>query len=157
MKKILLFSVLIISCTALAASTYAANYVPKYTLTVNNKTIPSDSDIPAPYKANDGTVMVPLRTTSEALGYKVLWLPEKEEVRIEDNIQSVTLHNNSSKMIAIGKLKIINLSGESTLDSPVTKNNGCLYAPAHMFEKFFNDVVITKQAVSISAQVSYLN
>jgi len=124
----------------------------EYVLSVNGKTIDT-SDIPKGVYYEGETLMVPLRKTAENLGYEVSWLPDEKEIKVEDGIQYAVMHNGSADVNWTGKLKIINLTHESTLLENAVITDGCTYVPAAFFEDFFNTVDVKENTVSISPVV----
>ncbi|AEG60903.1 copper amine oxidase N-terminal domain-containing protein [Desulforamulus ruminis] len=62
--------------------TAPAESVPTMDIVVNDQII----DAPAPYVKEDGTVMVPMRTIAEALGFEVTWNSEKQGVLLDNHI-----------------------------------------------------------------------
>ncbi|WP_411342617.1 stalk domain-containing protein [Paenibacillus sp. WLX1005] len=154
MKKWLIAAMLTCSLTGFTFPAQAAEQTPAYPLQIDGKTV--NTDHAAPYRTAQGTVMVPLRLTAEALGYQVIWQQSTKDIQVEAPIQHIILYPNSTQMKVKGTLKVIDLSGDYVLDEKLTRKNGVLYAPATLFEPLFNDVTIGKQFVDISPSRSYI-
>lgn len=157
MKKVVMFITALCVVTVAGALYASAGKVsaaaPAYTLTVNGKPMQVSKSELMPYEQK-GTVLVPLRATAEALGYKVSWVAAEKAVSVEDRIQSALVKSGSTQVKFTGKLKIINLSQDMVLPVPAQTKKGTMYVPASFFEPFFNEVVVKEGNVSISAQMS---
>lgn len=104
----------------------------------------------APYK-DGGTVMVPLRRISEALGYQAGWDPKTGAITIEDEyIQKATLHDGTATVVFEGKLKIINMSREIENAVKTVIHNGSTYVPLEFFQEFLNDTAIEGTTITIA-------
>lgn len=111
MKKIisiiLTAALIILSAAAVIADGTA------YTLTVNCAVIDL-SDLPRAIYESDGHIMVPLRKTAEALGYRVEWDAETGNITVDDDyIQCAHLHSGTTKAVFTGHLKVIDMSREA--------------------------------------------
>jgi hypothetical protein len=129
----------------------AAPSTPEYSLTVNGQAVQVKAAGQMPFEQK-GTVMVPLRATAEALGYKVSWSASDKAVKVDESIQSATVKEGSTEAKYTGKLKIINLSRDVELPAAVQSIKGVLYVPLIFFEPFFNEIIVNEGNVSISAQ-----
>ena len=109
MKKfisiILAAAVVLVSAAAVLADGTA------YTLTVNGTEIDL-SDLPRAIYESDGHIMIPLRKTAEALGYRVEWDAETGNITVDDYIQGALLHSGTAKAVFTGHLKVIDMSRE---------------------------------------------
>ena len=110
MKKIisiiLTAALIILSAAAVLADGTA------YTLTVNGAVIDL-SDLPRAIYESDGHIMIPLRKTAEALGYRVEWDAETGNITVDDDyIQGAHLHSGTTKSVFTGHLKVIDMSRE---------------------------------------------
>lgn len=100
MKKFLTSVLIIITVLSLCNTAFAEKIMKKedattYTIIVNNKVLDLSSLPLTPYE-KIGTVIIPLRQTSEALGYKVDWNAETMSITIDDGyIQKATLYNKT--------------------------------------------------------------
>lgn len=121
---------------------------PAWTLTVNGKAMDL-SALPAPVREENGTVMIPLRLTAEALGLTVTWLPEEKAARVEDSVQSALIRFGSADVAWTGKLKVINLSRDTAMDAPAAVVRGVTYVPARLFEEYFCTVSIGSGTVDV--------
>lgn len=118
-------------------------------ISVNGSVLKLDASA-APYEEGD-TLMLPICPTAEALGYKVSLDEDSGTVTVDDEyIQKVTLTDGSDTAVFEGRLKVINMSRETTLSKPVKIFGGQAYAPAELFEEFFNDVITQGDTVYIS-------
>ena len=95
MKKrisiILAAAVVLMSAAAVFAEDTA------YTLTVNGTEIDL-SDLPRAIYESDGHIMLPLRKTAEALGYRVEWDAETGNITVDDDyIQGAHLPQRNDK------------------------------------------------------------
>ena len=117
MKKFLTSVLIIITVLSLCNTAFAEKIMKKedattYTIIVNNKVLDLSSLPLTPYE-KIGTVIIPLRQTSEALGYKVDWNAETMSITIDDGyIQKATLYNKTAIATFEGKLQIIDMSRE---------------------------------------------
>ena len=96
MKK--LISIILAAAVVLmsAAAVFAEDTA--YTLTVNGTEIDL-SDLPRARYESDGHIMIPLRKTAEALGYRVEWDAETGNITVDDDyIQGALLHSGTAKM-----------------------------------------------------------
>lgn len=104
------------------------------------------------------TLQVPMRAVANALGYKIIYYPDYENISVEDNIQRAIVHKDSTDVIFQGKLKVINLSRRENLTVPVQiKDNGKAYVEAKFFEAFFNDINLTNDKLNIDTSKVYLD
>ncbi|MFD1884311.1 copper amine oxidase N-terminal domain-containing protein [Paenibacillus wenxiniae] len=131
-----------------ANSAIASTSVP-WELKVNNKFI--STAIHAPYQNDDGIVMVPLRITSEELGYTVHWDAKQKQIKIDAPYQVIFLKENTTIMHVDNDFKVINLSGDFAMDSKVVKKQGVLYVPATFYER----LLVGKQSVNIAVSMAY--
>jgi len=134
----------------------AADSGEAYTLKVNDAVLDT-SDLPRPPYSEGDTVMVPLRKTAEALGYEVEWVSQTREIRVGDSIQTAVLRGGSQTVNFIGKLRVIDLSREVSLDEKAIITQGRTYVSLDFFTCFFNDVSAESGVVSISPQMAYLD
>ena len=152
MKKnislLLLFTIL---STFPVIATAAEQSPQALTITVSGQA-PNESQIPRSPYFQGKTVMVPLRSVAEALGYTVSWDEKTQTVSVEMDIQTATLSENSAEAVIHGKLKIIDLSRTETLPATTVIHDGRTYVPLEFFEFFFNDVSVDQEngIVSIS-------
>lgn len=122
---------------------------------VNEKTLDIDSS-EAPFKEGD-VLMIPVRETAEALGYKVSIDEASGTVVIDDDyIQKATLTNGSDTAVFEGHLKVIDMSREVTLSVPMKVISGCAYVPSDFFIEFFNDVTVGEDTVEIAPSMAEL-
>ena len=102
MKKFLTSILIIIITFSLCDTTFAGEITQKeeaitYTIIVND-TVLDLSNLPLTPYEKIGTVIIPLRQTSEALGYKVDWNAETMSITIDDGyIQKATLYNKTPR------------------------------------------------------------
>lgn len=148
MKKIILImlaaAVVLISAVAIFAEDTA------YTLTVNGTEIDL-SDLPREIYESDGHIMIPLRKTAEALGYRVEWDAETGNITVDDDyIQGAVLHSGTTKAVFTGHLKVIDMSREVENAVETVIYEGYTFVPAEFFEEFFNDVVVDGMSVSVA-------
>ncbi|PYE47211.1 copper amine oxidase N-terminal domain-containing protein [Paenibacillus barcinonensis] len=157
MKKMMMFiaALCVVSVAgslyASAAKVSAAASTPEYSLTVNGRVVEVKRAERMPFEQK-GTVMVPLRATAEALGYKVSWIAAEKAVKVDESIQFAMVKEGSMQVQYTGKLKIINLSQDVELPAAVQSIKGVMYVPVTFFEPFFNEIIVNEGNVSISAQ-----
>jgi hypothetical protein len=153
--RLLLLAAFCLSLSILPVNTVSGSFSDtpqQYALIVNHKNIDL-GDLPKNIYKDNNCMMIPLSKTAEALGYTVTWLPDERGIRIEDSIQSAIVHEGSSDVSWIGKLRVIDLTRESNLESDVVILNGYTYISAQFFESFFNEVTVDDGIVSISPVV----
>ena len=162
MKKTRSFLSLLLVLTMLCPAALAAEPAGKsaapvsYSLKVNGQT-PDLSDLPRPIYEEDGSVMIPLRKTAEALGLTVAWRADLHAAQVEDSVQSALVQDGSAAADFTGKLTVINLTREETMPAAARIFQGYTYVPASYFEWFFNDVTVSGTAVSVDPIVYYLD
>lgn len=148
MKK--LISLILVAVMAVMSAAYLSAADTVYTLTVNGNNIDL-SDLPVAIYDNDGHIMIPLRKTAEALGYRVEWDAETGDITVDDDyIQGVVLHSGTAKAGFTGHLRIIDMSRETENSAETVIYDGYTYVPADFFEEFFNDVVVDGTNISVS-------
>ena len=154
MKKrisiILAAAVILLSAAAVFAEDTA------YTLTVNGTEIDL-SDLPRAIYESDGHIMIPLRKTAEALGYRVEWDAETGNITVDDYIQGALLHSGTAKAVFTGHLKVIDMSREVENSAETVIYDGYTYVPADFFEEFINDVTVDGMNISVSPSVAELD
>lgn len=154
MKKrisiILAAAVVLMSAAAVFAEDTA------YTLTVNGTEIDL-SDLPRAIYESDGHIMIPLRKTAEALGYRVEWDAETGNITVDDYIQGAHLHSGTTKAVFTGHLKVIDMSREVENSAETVIYDGYTYVPAEFFEEFFNDVAVDGMNISVSPSMAELD
>ena len=130
-----------------------------YTLTVNGAEIDL-SDLPrarAIYES-DGHIMIPLRKTAEALGYRVEWDAETGNITVDDDyIQGAHLHSGMAKAVFTGHLNVIDMSREAENSAETVIYDGYTYVPTEFFEEFFNDVTVDGMNISVSPSMAELD
>ena len=142
---------ILLAIPALAVS--AAPAAVPYSLIVNGKTLDL-SDLPRPvYESASGSVMIPLRKTAEALGLSVQWLGDEQCAFVEDSVQSARVFDGSASVRWTGKLKIIDLTRDTTMTAPALLFKGYTYVPAQLFEEFFNTVSVSNGVVTVEPNV----
>ena len=100
--------------------------------------------------------LVPLRAVAEALGYTVGWDAATGQVTVDAPIQVAAFKDGSHEVIFTGKLTTINLSGVAEMDMPAEINDGTMYVPAVIFQRFFNEVRIGDKLITIEPSRSEL-
>jgi hypothetical protein len=98
-------------------------------LMVQGKVIPSDEGVI--YTNADGTVMVPLRTVAEHLGFKVVWNPDTEGAEVSRGAQWTAVQPGSDSY-TFNKMAPISLGA-----APVIREDGKMYVP----QSFFSDIL----------------
>lgn len=106
---------------------------------------------------NDGVMMLPLRAIGEALGYKVMWIPETDDIVMENSIQKVVLHNASATAQFTWKLTSVSYTGAIELETEAVVHSGVTFVPASLFELFFNDISVDGTLISVSPSMSVLH
>lgn len=127
-----------------------------YTLTVNGADIDL-SDLPRAIYESDGHIMIPLRKTAEALGYRVEWDAETGNITVDDYIQGALLHSGTAKAVFTGHLKVIDMSREVENSAETVIYDGYTFVPAEFFEEFFNDVAVDGMNISVSPSMAELD
>ncbi len=120
---------------------------------VNDKVISTSTT--SPYRTEENVVMVPLRITSEQLGYRVHWNAKQQYISLDAPYQIISLKENARDIHVANDFQAIPLAGDFTLDSEVVKKQGVTYVPATFFERLFNTVEIGQQSVTIAVSVAY--
>ncbi len=120
---------------------------------VNDKVISTSTT--SPYRTEENVVMVPLRITSEQLGYRVHWNSKQQYISLDAPYQIISLKENARDIHVANDFQAIPLAGDFTLDSEVVKKQGVTYVPATFFERLFNTVEIGQQSVTIAVSVAY--
>ena len=115
---------------------------------VKGKAIPMDA------YAKDGTVMVPLRAISEALGFKVTWNNDKRAVNINDGtMQSDLTIGENRYQVYTAVDDMVGMSGPFSLGSAPVLVGNKTYVPVELFVPLFgNDpatVVVENNTVTI--------
>lgn len=106
-------SIILTAAVVLVSAAAALADGTAYTLTVNGAVIDL-SDLPRAIYESDGHIMVPLRKTAEALGYRVEWDAETGNITVDDDyIQGAHLHSGTTKAVFTGHLKVIDMSREA--------------------------------------------
>ena len=155
MKKFLTSVLIIITVLSLCNTAFAEKIMKKedattYTIIVNNKVLDLSSLPLTPYE-KIGTVIIPLRQTSEALGYKVDWNAETMSITSDDGyIQKATLYNKTAIATFEGKLQIIDMSREIKNTVATTIHDGYTYVPMEFFVEFLNDITIENNVIKIA-------
>ncbi len=124
-------------------------------LEVNGKTADT-SEYPYPWVNEKAVILVPIRPVAESLGYKVTWNADENTAFIEDSIQGVYIKAGERIVRFKGKLKVIDLSGEEEMQEPPRLIADRLYAPVVIFRRFFNNVLIMDNKISIEPQKVYI-
>ena len=99
-----------------------------------------------------GVVLVPARRVAESLGYTVSWNEETQTVRIEDSIQQIDLIPGERIGVFQGKLENISLTRREEMQEAPRLVGDYLYVPVTLFRRFFNDIKISNDRISITVQ-----
>lgn len=145
------------SVPVFAAESDRAESAPAYTIIVGEQTLDL-SDLPqVPYQEG-GTIMVPLRKISQALGYQVGWDPETGAVTVEDSyIQRATLFHGTEQVVFEGKLQIIDMSREIENSVKTVIHDGCTYVPLEFFNEFLNDTLVEGTTITVAPSMCEIN
>lgn len=155
MKK--LVSIILAAAVVLLSAVLVSAEDTAYTLTVNGTDIDL-SDLPRAIHENDGHIMIPLRKTAEALGYRVEWDAETGNITVDDDyIQGAVLHSGTTKVVFTGHLKVIDMSREVENAVETVIYEGYTYVPADFFEEFFNDVTVDGMSISVETSTVELD
>lgn len=120
-------------------------------LFVNGKVLDT-TGLPFPWIKERGVVLVPVRRVAESLGYTVSWNEETQTVRIEDSIQQIDLIPGERIGVFQGKLEDIPLTRKEEMQEAPRLVGDYLYVPVTLFRRFFNDIKISNDRISIDAQ-----
>lgn len=120
-------------------------------LVVNGKVLDT-TGLPFPWIKERGVVLVPVRRVAESLGYTVSWNEETQTVRIEDSIQQIDLIPGERIGVFQGKLEDISLTRKEEMQEAPRLVGDYLYVPVTLFRRFFNDIKISNDRISIDAQ-----
>lgn len=120
-------------------------------LVVNGKVLDT-TGLPFPWIKERGVVLVPARRVAESLGYAVSWNEETQTVRIEDSIQQIDLIPGERIGVFQGKLEDIPLTRKEEMQEAPRLVGDYLYIPVTLFRRFFNDIKISNDRISIDAQ-----
>lgn len=120
-------------------------------LVVNGKILDT-TGLPFPWIKERGVVLVPARCVAESLGYTVSWNEETQTVRIEDSIQQIDLIPGERIGVFQGKLEDIPLTRKEEMQEAPRLVGDYLYVPVTLFRRFFNDIKISNDRISIDVQ-----
>lgn len=120
-------------------------------LVVNGKILDT-TGLPFPWIKERGVVLVPVRRVAESLGYTVSWNEETQTVRIEDSIQQIDLIPGERIGVFQGKLENISLTRREEMQEAPRLVGDYLYVPVTLFRRFFNDIKISNDRISITVQ-----
>ena len=120
-------------------------------LVVNGKILDT-TGLPFPWIKERGVVLVPARLVAESLGYTVSWNEETQTVRIEDSIQQIDLIPGERIGVFQGKLENISLTRREEMQEAPLLVGDYLYVPVTLFRRFFNDIKISNDRISITVQ-----
>lgn len=120
-------------------------------LVVNGKILDT-TGLPFPWIKERGVVLVPARRVAESLGYTVSWNEETQTVRIEDSIQQIDLIPGERIGVFQGKLENISLTRREEMQEAPRLVGDYLYVPVTLFRRFFNDIKISNDRISITVQ-----
>ena len=120
-------------------------------LVVNGKILDT-TGLPFPWIKERGVVLVPARRVAESLGYTVSWNEETQTVRIEDSIQQIDLIPGERIGVFQGKLEDISLTRREEMQEAPRLVGDYLYVPVTLFRRFFNDIKISNDRISITVQ-----
>ena len=120
-------------------------------LVVNGKILDT-TGLPFPWIKERGVVLVPVRRVAESLGYTVSWNEETQTVRIEDSIQQIDLIPGERIGVFQGKLEDISLTRREEMQEAPRLVGDYLYVPVTLFRRFFNDIKISNDRISITVQ-----
>ena len=120
-------------------------------LVVNGKVLDT-TGLPFPWIKERGVVLVPARRVAESLGYTVSWNEETQTVRIEDSIQQIDLIPGERIGVFQGKLEDIPLTRKEEMQEAPRLVGDYLYVPVTLFRRFFNDIKISNDCISIDVQ-----
>lgn len=152
MYRIIAKLILVAGITGGSSSAMAATPA-AWEFKVNDKVISTSTT--SPYRTEENVVMVPLRITSEQLGYRVHWNAKQQYISLDAPYQIISLKENARDIHVANDFQAIPLAGDFTLDSEVVKKQGVTYVPATFFERLFNTVEIGQQSVTIAVSVAY--
>lgn len=120
-------------------------------LVVNGKILDT-TGLPFPWIKERGVALVPARRVAESLGYTVSWNEETQTVRIEDSIQQIDLIPGERIGVFQGKLENISLTRREEMQEAPRLVGDYLYVPVTLFRRFFNDIKISNDRISITVQ-----
>lgn len=120
-------------------------------LVVNGKILDT-TGLPFPWIKERGVILVPARRVAESLGYTVSWNEETQTVRIEDSIQQIDLIPGERIGVFQGKLENISLTRREEMQEAPLLVGDYLYVPVTLFRRFFNDITISSDRISITVQ-----
>lgn len=120
-------------------------------LVVNGKILDT-TGLPFPWIKKRGVILVPARRVAESLGYTVSWNEETQTVRIEDSIQQIDLMPGERIGVFQGKLENISLTRREEMQEAPLLVGDYLYVPVTLFRRFFNDITISSDRISITVQ-----
>ena len=120
-------------------------------LVVNGKILDT-TGLPFPWIKERGVVLVPVRRVAESLGYTVSWNEETQTVRIEDSIQQIDLIPGERIGVFQGKLENISFTRREEMQEAPRLVGDYLYVPVTLFRRFFNDIKISNDRISITVQ-----
>ena len=120
-------------------------------LVVNGKILDT-TGLPFPWIKERGVILVRARRVAESLGYTVSWIEETKTVRIEDSIQQIDLIPGERIGVFQGKLENISLTRREEMQEAPLLVGDYLYVPVTLFRRFFNDITISNDRISITVQ-----
>lgn len=144
-------------CAAmLAVPVSAAPGEQAYSLTVDGAVVDL-TQAPCPvYENEDGTVMVPLWLTAQALGYTVTWQPETGGTRVENDQVAMDLLFGVDSYCRYSKTSLGMTAPQHYGQGPEVLD-GRTYVPVDMFSLLFCDVQTEDGAVAITSSLQLPN
>ena len=125
-------------------------------LTVNGSMVDLSQAPQSMYEKEDGTVMVPLWLTAEALGYTVTWQPDQGGARVENEEVAMDLVFGVDSYCRYSKTAIGMTAPQHYSWGPEVIQ-GRTYVPAEMFSLLFCDVQTEGGTVSITSSAQLPN
>ena len=142
MKKMISAAISLMLILSSGASYSAAD---KYDYTVNGSEISAQ-----PYYSGD-VLMVPALETAEALGYINEYDASLGRLIIDDDyIQKAVLFKGSDEAFFDGRLKVIDMTRENSLNGKTEERDSTIYVSSDLFEEFFNTVTVNGSSIDIS-------
>lgn len=128
----------------------------EFCLTVNGSLVDLSQAPLASYVQEDGTVMLPLWLTAQALGYTVTWQPEQGGVRVENDQTAMDLLFGADSYCRYSKTSLGMTAPQHYGWGPEVIQ-GRTYVPAEMFSLLFCTVEEADGAVTLTAQAQIPN
>ena len=98
-------------------------------ISINNQKLKFQKGLESPYLDSNGRMMIPLRTISEELGHKVVWIQDIKTIAIDDNIYISIPDEDIYLMIEDASIFVKSLGKTIKMDTEAKLKNNKTYVP----------------------------